>query len=134
MEALAQTVTVRLPDGSKKVVAKGTSLRQIAESIGPRLAKDALAAKLDGKLVDLARPVESDAAVEIVTPRSPEAVEVYRHSTAHLTANAVKRLFPDVQIGIGPAIENGYYYDFNPRRPVEGTCGPRQRSMKSFCR
>jgi threonyl-tRNA synthetase len=117
MEALALTVTVRLPDGSTKVVPKGTTLSQIAESIGPRLAKDALAAKLDGKLVDLARPVEADASVEIVTGKSPEAVELYRHSTAHLTANAVKRLFPDVQIGIGPAIENGYYYDFNPKRP-----------------
>ncbi len=117
MEALAQTVTVRLPDGSTKVVPRGTTLRQIAESIGPRLAKDALAGKLDGRIVDLSRPVVADAAIEIVTPRSPEAVDVYRHSTAHLTANAVKRLFPDVQIGIGPAIENGYYYDFNPTRP-----------------
>ncbi len=121
MEALAQTVTIRLPDGSTKVVPKGTTLRQIAEGIGPRLAKDALAAKLDGKVVDLARPVEADATVEIVTGRSPEAVDVYRHSTAHLTANAVKRLFPDVQIGIGPAIENGYYYDFNPKRPFDAS-------------
>jgi len=117
MEALARTVTVRLPDGSTKVVPRGSTVRQIAESIGPRLAHDALAAKLDGKLVDLSRPVEEDAALEILTPRSPEAVDIYRHSTAHLTANAVKRLFPDVQIGIGPAIENGYYYDFNPKRP-----------------
>jgi threonyl-tRNA synthetase len=117
MEALAQTVTIRLPDGSTKVVPKGSTLRQIAESIGPRLAKDALAARLDGRIVDLSRPVEADASVEIITPRSPEALEIYRHSTAHLTANAVKRLFPDVQIGIGPAIENGYYYDFNPKRP-----------------
>ena len=117
MEALAQTITVTLPDGSTKVVPKGTTLRQVAESIGPRLAKDALAAKVDGKLVDLARALDRDAAVAIVTARSPEAVELYRHSTAHLTAHAVKRLFPDVQIGIGPAIENGYYYDFNPKRP-----------------
>ncbi|MGH9369548.1 MAG: TGS domain-containing protein, partial [Thermoanaerobaculia bacterium] len=117
MEALAQTVRIKLPDGSTKVVPKGTTLRQIAEAIGPRLAKDALAARLDGKLVDLARAVEADSSVEIVTGKSPEAVEVYRHSTAHLTANAVKRLFPDVQIGIGPAIEDGYYYDFNPKRP-----------------
>ncbi|HTO86077.1 MAG TPA: threonine--tRNA ligase [Thermoanaerobaculia bacterium] len=116
MEALAQVVTVRLPDGSTKVVPRGTTLAQIAASIGPRLAKDALAAKLDGRVVDLSRPVEADAAVEILTPKSSEALDVYRHSTAHLTANAVKRLFPDVQIGIGPAIENGYYYDFNPKR------------------
>jgi threonyl-tRNA synthetase len=117
MEALADMVTVTLPDGSARKVAAGTTLREIAQGIGPRLAKDALAAKLDGRLVDLAARVTKDAAVEIVTARSPEAVDLYRHSTAHLTANAVKRLFPTVQIGIGPAIENGYYYDFLPERP-----------------
>ncbi len=117
MEALADMVTVTLPDGSARKVAAGTTLREIAQGIGPRLAKDALAAKVDGRLVDLAARVTKDAAVEIVTPRSPEALELYRHSTAHLTANAVKRLFPTVQIGIGPAIENGYYYDFLPERP-----------------
>ncbi len=117
MEALAQTVTITLPDGSTKSVPAGTTLAEIAAGIGPRLAKDALGAKLDGKLVDLATPVRADAKVEIVTPKSPEALDLYRHSTAHLTANAVKRLFPSVQIGIGPAIENGYYYDFNPGRP-----------------
>jgi threonyl-tRNA synthetase len=117
MEAAAQMVTVTLPDGTTKQVPRGTTLRAIAESIGPRLAQAALAGKIDGQVVDLSRPVDRDAAIEIVTPKSPEAVDVYRHSTAHLTANAVKRLFPDVQIGIGPAIENGYYYDFNPKRP-----------------
>jgi threonyl-tRNA synthetase len=116
MEALAQTVAITLPDGSVRKVPAGTTLREIAEGIGPRLAKEALAGKLDGKLVDLATRVERDAAVEIVTPRSPDALPLYRHSTAHLTANAVKRLFPTVQIGIGPAIENGFYYDFNPDR------------------
>ncbi|HEY2796934.1 MAG TPA: threonine--tRNA ligase [Thermoanaerobaculia bacterium] len=117
MEALAETVTVTLPDGSARKVPAGTTLREIAQGIGPRLAKDALAAKVDGRLVDLAARVTKDAAIEIVTPRSPEALDLYRHSTAHLTANAVKRLFPTVQIGIGPAIENGYYYDFLPERP-----------------
>ena len=117
MEALAEMVTVTLPDGSTRKVAAGTSLREIAQGIGPRLAKDALAAKLDGRLVDLAARVTKDGAVEIVTAKSPEALDLYRHSTAHLTANAVKRLFPTVQIGIGPAIENGYYYDFLPERP-----------------
>jgi threonyl-tRNA synthetase len=117
MEALAQTVTVTLPDGSTRKVPSGTTLREIAEGIGPRLAKDALAGKIDGRVVDLAARVEADARVEIVTPKSPDALSLYRHSTAHLTANAVKRLFPTVQIGIGPAIENGYYYDFNPERP-----------------
>ena len=117
MEALAHTVTVTLPDGSSRSVPAGTTLRAIAEGIGPRLAKDALAGKIDGKVVDLSARVESDARIEIVTPKSPDALPLYRHSTAHLTANAVKRLFPTVQIGIGPAIENGYYYDFNPERP-----------------
>ncbi len=117
MEAAAQMVTVTLPDGTTKQVPRGTTLLKIAESIGPRLAQAALAAKVDGKVVDLSRSLDHDAAIEIVTAKSPEALEVYRHSTAHLTANAVKRLFPDVQIGIGPAIENGYYYDFNPKRP-----------------
>ena len=117
MEALAHNVTVTLPDGTRKEVPRGTTLLEIAREIGPRLTREALAGKIDGRLVDLKARLETDAAVEIVTPRSPDAVSVYRHSTAHLTANAVKRLFPDVQIGIGPAIENGYYYDFNPKRP-----------------
>ncbi len=117
MEALAQTVTITLPDGSTRKVPAGTTLGEIAAGIGPRLAKDALAGKIDGRLADLSARVEADARVEIVTPKSPDALALYRHSTAHLTANAVKRLFPSVQIGIGPAIENGYYYDFNPERP-----------------
>jgi len=117
MEALAETVTITLPDGKTRTVPAGSSLREIAESIGPRLAKDALAGKIDGRLVDLASRVGRDAAIEIVTAKSPDALGLYRHSTAHLTAHAVKRLFPNVQIGIGPAIDNGYYYDFQPARP-----------------
>src|SRR5262249_41658130 len=117
MEALAHKITITLPDGSTREVPAGTSLREVAQGIGPRLANDALAGKIDGRLVDLAARLDRDARVEIVTPKSPDALPLYRHSTAHLTANAVKRLFPAVQIGIGPAIENGYYYDFNPERP-----------------
>jgi len=117
MEALAETVTITLPDGKTRTVPSGATLREIAEGIGPRLAKDALAGKIDGRLVDLAARVDADAAVEIVTAKSPDALGLYRHSTAHLTAHAVKRLFPEVQIGIGPAIDNGYYYDFLPARP-----------------
>jgi threonyl-tRNA synthetase len=117
MEALAQTVKVTLPDGSTRVVPRGTTVRQVAESIGPRLARDAWAGKWNGKIVDLVLPLESDGTLEIITAKSPDAVPIYRHSTAHLTAQAVKRLFPDVEIGIGPPIENGYYYDFNPARP-----------------
>jgi len=110
-------IQVTLPDGAVKAVPAGTTVGEIARAIGPGLAKAALAGKVDGKVVDLSRPLDRDAKVEIVTPKSPDAVDVYRHSTAHLTANAVKRLFPDVKIGIGPAIENGYYYDFDPGRP-----------------
>ncbi len=117
MEARADTVTVTLPDGSTRSVRRGTTVREVAQGIGPRLAKDAWAGKLDGKVVDLVTPIESDASLEVITGKSPDAVPIYRHSTAHLTAQAVKRLFPDVQIGIGPPIENGYYYDFNPARP-----------------
>jgi threonyl-tRNA synthetase len=117
MEAQQEKVTITLPDGSTKSVPKGTTVRQVAESIGPRLAHDAVAGVLDGRVVDLVTPIGSDARFEILTWKSPETVTIYRHSTAHLTAQAVKRLFPEVQIGIGPPIENGYYYDFLPKRP-----------------
>jgi threonyl-tRNA synthetase len=114
---MPEQVELTLPDGSKRVVPKGTTVREVAQSIGPRLAKGAWAGKLDGRVVDLVLPIEADGSLEIITAKSPDAVAIYRHSTAHLTAQAVKRLFPDVQIGIGPPIENGYYYDFNPKRP-----------------
>ncbi|HEX9149960.1 MAG TPA: TGS domain-containing protein, partial [Thermoanaerobaculia bacterium] len=114
---LAENVTIRLPDGATLEVPKGTTVRGLAERIGPRLAKDAVAGKLDGRIVDLITPLDADASVEIITSKSPDVLPIYRHSTAHLTAQAVKRLFPDVQIGIGPPIENGYYYDFLPQRP-----------------
>jgi len=117
MEAQQERVTVTLPDGSTRSVPKGSTVRQLAEMIGPRLARDAVAGKLDGRVVDLVTPIDGDAKLEILTWKSPDTLTIYRHSTAHLTAQAVKRLFPDVQIGIGPPIENGYYYDFLPKRP-----------------
>ena len=117
MEALAENVTIRLPNGATLEVPRGATVRDVAERIGPRLAKDAVAGKLDGRIVDLVTPLDADGSLEIVTWKSPDAVPIYRHSTAHLTAQAVKRLFPEVQIGIGPPIENGYYYDFLPARP-----------------
>ncbi len=113
----SDVIRLTLPDGSVKEVPTGTTGRAVAESIGARLAKDALAVKLNGQLLDLSRPLPESGPFEVVTPKHPDALEVYRHSTAHLTANAVKRLFPGVKIGIGPAIENGYYYDFDPGRP-----------------
>src|SRR5512140_3548722 len=110
-------IRLTLPDGTVKEVPVGTTGRAVAASIGPRLAKDALGVKLSGQVLDLSRPLTASGAFEVVTPKHPDALELYRHSTAHLCANAVKRLFPGVKIGIGPAIENGFYYDFDPGRP-----------------
>jgi threonyl-tRNA synthetase len=110
-------VTVTLPDGSSRTVPAGTPVRDVAAEISPGLAKAALAAVVDGKLVDLSCPVEKDAAVRIVTDRSPEALPLYRHSAAHLLAAAVTQLFPGVQCGIGPATDEGFFYDFIVGRP-----------------
>lgn len=117
MSANAENVVrLTLPDGSVREVTTGTTGEAVAASIGARLAKDALAVKVAGKILDLKRPITESGPFEVITPKHPDALEVYRHSTAHLTAHAVKRLFPGVKIGIGPAIENGYYYDFDPGR------------------
>ena len=110
-------VTVTLPDRSTRSVPPGTRVREIAEAISPRLAKAALAGVLDGTLVDLACPIERDASIRVVTPESPEALALCRHSTAHLLAAAVTSLFPDVQCGIGPATDDGFFYDFVVERP-----------------
>jgi len=108
----ADSVNVKLPDGSQREYPRGVTAAEIAASIGKRLAKDALAAKVDGEWVDLDRPIEHDAAVTIVTPASPDGREVLRHSTAHVMAQAVTDLFPGARYAIGPAIEDGFYYDF----------------------
>ncbi len=117
VESSSDQVRVTLPDGSVREVPRGAPVRAVAEAIGPRLARAALAAKVDGKVVDLARPVDGDAAVEIVTEKSPEAVEVLRHSAAHVLATAVRRVRPEAAIGFGPAIADGFYYDFQVERP-----------------
>src|SRR5436190_5561297 len=103
---------ITLPDGSQKNFDAPVNIAQIAASIGSGLAKAALAGSVDGKLVDTFHTVEQDAAIRIITDRDPEGLEIIRHSTAHLLAHAVKRLFPSVQVTIGPVIENGFYYDF----------------------
>ena len=108
---------VTLPDGSLRNFAGPVSLAEVAASIGPGLAKAALAGKVDDRLVDLSFRLEHDAHVALITDRDPEGVDVLRHSTAHLLAYAVKALFPDAQVTIGPVIENGFYYDFSYRRP-----------------
>jgi threonyl-tRNA synthetase len=110
-------VTITLPDGSTKQVENGAPVKAVAEAISPRLADAALAAFVGDQMVDLTYPLTRDASVRIVTNKSPEALELYRHSTAHLLAAAVTALFPKVQCGIGPPIEDGFYYDFIVERP-----------------
>jgi threonyl-tRNA synthetase len=110
-------VTITLPDGSSRTVPAGTTPRDVAAGISPRLAKAALAAMVDDRMVDLSYPLDRDARVKIVTQESPEALHLYRHSTAHLLAAAVTNLFPGVQCGIGPATEEGFFYDFVVPRP-----------------
>ena len=101
-----------LPDGSQQSVAAGTRPIDVAKSISPRLASDAIVARVNGDLYDLARPLEADARLEILTTRNPESLQVYRHSTAHLLAAAVLELFPETKLGMGPPTESGFYYDF----------------------
>ena len=110
-------VTITLPDGSSRALPAGSVVRDVAASISPRLAKAALAGVVDGRLVDLTFPLESNAVVRIVTPESPEALMLCRHSAAHLLAAAVTNLFPDVQCGIGPPTDEGFFYDFVVPRP-----------------
>src|SRR5688500_4225807 len=110
-------ITVTLPDGSSRSVPPGTPVRDVAAAISPRLAKAAVAAMVDDRLVDLTYPLNAPASVRIVTPESPEALPLYRHSTAHLLAAAVTNLFPGAQCGIGPATDDGFFYDFVVDRP-----------------
>jgi len=111
------SLQVTLPDGSVQSVPQGARPIDIARTISPRLADDAIVARVNGDLWDLNRSLESDSKVEILTPRNPEALEVYRHSTAHLLAAAVLELFPETKLGIGPPIETGFYYDFQRETP-----------------
>ncbi len=106
------SLTVTLPDGSQQSVPEGTRPIDIAKSISPRLANDAIVARVDSDLFDLTRPLEKDGKLEILTTKNPESLQVYRHSTAHLLAAAVLELFPETQLGIGPPTESGFYYDF----------------------
>ena len=106
------SLTITLPDGSQQSVAEGTRPLDIAEKISPRLAADAVVARVNGDLFDLTRPLESDANLQILTTKNPESLQVYRHSTAHLLAAAVLELFPETKLGIGPPTDTGFYYDF----------------------
>ena len=108
---------ITLPDGSVRSFEQPVTIAQVAASIGAGLARAALAGKVEGRLVDTSYLIERDTALAIVTDKDPEGLEVIRHSTAHLLAYAVKELFPDAQVTIGPVIENGFFYDFSYKRP-----------------
>src|SRR3954464_10633363 len=114
---MADSIHVKLPDGSVKEVPKGTTALDIAKSISPRLADAALAAKTNGNLIDLTRPLEKDTDLTLLTERDPESLEVFRHSSAHLLAAAVLELFPETKLGHGPATESGFFYDFYRQTP-----------------
>ncbi len=107
-----ETVKVTLPDGSVQAVPAGTRPIDVARSISPRLADDAIVARVNDELYDLTRPLETDAKLQILTTKNPEALVVYRHSTAHLLAAAVLELFPETKLGVGPPTDGGFYYDF----------------------
>ena len=110
-------IGVALPDGSKKSLEEGATVFDLARAIGAGLARNAIAGKVNGSPVDLATILHDGDQVEIITEKSPEALEIIRHSTSHLMAQAVKCLFPEAKVTIGPSIENGFYYDFDMERP-----------------
>ena len=110
-------IEITLPDGSQRSVEAGIRPIDIARQISPRLADAAIVARLNGELYDLTRTIQADAALQILTNKDPEALQVYRHSAAHLLAAAVLELYPETKLGIGPPIENGFYYDFDRATP-----------------
>src|SRR5258708_20305225 len=124
-------MNVQLPDGSLREVPDGATVADVAAAIGKRLAKDALAGKVNGKVVDIYTKVPEGARVEIVTPKSEEGIDTIRHSTAHLMAMAVQELFPGTQVTIGPVIENGFFYDFGAARPFSDEDLPRLQQKMS---
>src|ERR687894_239452 len=111
MKEGARMAAVRLPDGKELEIDPGAKALDVAEAIGPRLARDAVVAKLDGKLIDLDTPLDVGGEFEVLTKGSPEGLEVLRHSTAHAMAQAILELYPDSKLTIGPPIENGFFYD-----------------------
>jgi threonyl-tRNA synthetase len=115
---MSDMITVTLPDGSQKQTARGTTIGDfVRDSIGAGLAKAALFARVNGQDMDLARPLTEDAKLQVFTTKSPEALELIRHDAAHVVASAVQRLFPGTQVTIGPATEEGFYYDFSREKP-----------------
>lgn len=118
-------IKITFPDGNIKSCNPGISPHEIAEGIGPRLAREALAARIDGRFIDLDTPITQDAQIQIITFNSPEGRDIYRHSSSHIMAQAVLRLFPDSQLAIGPAIEDGFYYDIDFTNPISPEDLPR---------
>jgi threonyl-tRNA synthetase len=114
---MSESITITLPDGSQQPHPIGTKPIDIAKAISPRLADDAVVARINGDLYDLTRPLDRDATLQVLTSKNPEALQVYRHSTAHLLAAAVLELFPETKLGIGPPTETGFYYDFQRDTP-----------------
>ena len=114
---MSQSITITLPDGSQQTVPVGSKPIDVARSISPRLADDAVVARVNGEMYDLTRPLESDATLQVLTSKNPEALQVYRHSTAHLLAAAVLELYPETKLGIGPPTDTGFYYDFQRDTP-----------------
>ena len=110
-------IHITLPDGSQREFPGPVTVAVVAASIGAGLAKAALAGKIDGKVVDTSHQLTADSPLSIITAKDADGLEVIRHSTAHLLAYAVKELFPDAQVTIGPVIENGFFYDFSYKRP-----------------
>ena len=110
--------TLTFPDGASRDYDDGITALEVAKSISSGLAKKVLAVKLDGELLDATRPIDQDAKIELVTAKDPEGLELIRHDAAHVMAEAVQELFPGTQVTIGPAIENGFYYDFYREEPL----------------
>ncbi|MFC7684415.1 threonine--tRNA ligase [Ureibacillus sp. GCM10028918] len=130
---MSEIIKLTFPDGAVKEFERGTSTADVAGSISPGLKKQALAGKLNGSLIDLKTPIEEDGAIEIITPKSEEALEILRHSTAHLTAQALKRLYPGIKLGIGPVIEGGFYYDVDAPEPISADDFPKiEKEMKKI--
>src|SRR5687767_8562812 len=116
-KATLETVTLTLPDGKERAVPAGTPARDVVASIGPRLLKDAIAVEIDGAVQDLTTPIRAGGSFRVLTERDPKALDVLRHSGAHVLATAVRRLRPGAKIGFGPAIDDGFYYDFEVAEP-----------------
>src|SRR5688500_3221991 len=110
-------ITLTLPDGSPRQVPRGTLGRDVVATIGQRLLRDAIAVEVDGEVLDLVTPLRASGAFRVLTARDPRALDVLRHSSAHILATAVRRLRPDAKIGFGPSIEDGFYYDFEVTKP-----------------